>query len=146
MGTTIDLKNIPVSYSKDFNYPYWKGEYPNHERVDANIEWLEEVVIDEPSITMRFSYPLSGDVFFDFDAPEEGFTRRELINAIRLAYHYIYEEETRTSSVEEMNMEPLANRNETNGSYGVCCHGIGDLVIDSVVNEGGIQYHPIILS
>ncbi len=123
METMIELKNIPVSYSKEFNYPIWEGEYPKCKEVEAKQEWLEEVVVDDPSITMRFSYPLSRDVFFDFDAPEDGFTRRELIDAIRLGYHHIYDSK----------------------SSEVCCHGIGDLVIDSIVCECGIQYHPIIL-
>lgn len=95
----------------------------------------DQFVISDTSIKIKFSYPLNGDYHFDFHS-DVGFTRRALVEAIVKTYVRIYAEEEKT--IRDTPVIPLdqrrviANRNATDGKYGIWGHDIGDLVIEGI--------------
>jgi len=55
--------------------------------------------------------------------------------AISKKYHEIYDEEERTAATKTIPMaqrKTLANRNETDGKYGIWGHDLSDLMLDTI--------------
>jgi len=112
------------------------GKYLDEPKLRTDLP-KDEIVIEEDEIDVVFSYPLSSDFTFTFSA-EGGFTREEISNMIMKKYADIYQEEEDTSNIEAGNHEKFVlNRNQTDGKYGIWGHGIGDLMLHSMMKENG---------
>src|SRR5439155_1372590 len=102
----------------------------------------DEIVILDNRIKIAFSYPLNDEFFFDFYS-DGGFKRKQLVELIAQTYKKIYQEEDETIKEQkvipvETRMEKggLLNRNQSDGTYGIWGHDIGDLWLE------GIEYDP----
>ncbi|TXD81899.1 hypothetical protein ESY86_18335 [Subsaximicrobium wynnwilliamsii] len=102
----------------------------------VNLHDRDEIVISENKVVFVIEYPLTKPAEINIDAKTNlGFTRAELVSAVSAAYHRIYKEELETSIIKTIPVEEregTVNRNETNGSYGIWGHDIGDLVLVAV--------------
>jgi hypothetical protein len=64
------------------------------------------VVIPDTHFSMRLTYPLSHPIDVTIQSPtSHGFTLSELIYSIKILYHYIYQEEERTSTPRSYNLK-----------------------------------------
>jgi hypothetical protein len=86
----------------------------------------EEEVISDSSFTVSLYYPFSF-IFDIFISSSEGFTLKELINAIKVLYKFIYDEEERTATPQTFSLKKVCSscgiknlsdyvENETNNS------------------------------
>jgi hypothetical protein len=130
--STIYIKvTVADSISKDGYLPYIGMEYPEKEipfLLDKN-----EKVIDENKVTLIIDYPLNHPYKGELRS-NNGFTRLSLIKEISQIYHQIYIEEETTATVKTLPMSKrkIYNRNETNGTYGIWGHDLGDLVLSDI--------------
>lgn len=105
------------------------------EEYSAQLLHKDEVVINEPKITVIIDYPLTNEYTFDLES-KSGFTRWQLLKAISDNYYKLYAEEEKSATVKTI---PIAerttmyNRNRTNGKYGIWGHDIADLVLDEIL-------------
>jgi hypothetical protein len=98
--------------------------------VDAN-----ETVLQFAKATLVIDYPLTKPATFEVTSTGKGFTRKQLILLISEKYHQIYKDEEKTSATTVTPVDKrqgVVNRNNTVGKYGICCHDLGDLVLDSI--------------
>ena len=102
----------------------------------ANMVDAEQLVIPRASIRVVVDYPLAKEHVFTLTSEDStGFRRGELALKISLLYQRIYAEEER-SSAEPAGLVPgLFNRTCTEGTYGICGHGLGDLLLTEVVHK-----------
>lgn len=91
------------------------------------------VMIYENTVTILIDYPLNNPYTFTLTS-EDGFTRGLLLQEISKHYTYVYTEEERTATVKTLPMEQreMINRNETNGTYGIWGHDLGDLFLAGI--------------
>ncbi|EJD40554.1 hypothetical protein AURDEDRAFT_115832 [Auricularia subglabra TFB-10046 SS5] len=96
-----------------------------------------ETVIPKASLTLRIDYPLEVPVDLQVvcQNPEQGFTRRELAQAVIDAYHAIYKREAETGSAPAEHLPGLQNRKTTDGEYGISAHDLEDLMLVRVVRN-----------
>ena len=95
----------------------------------------DEIVIPYQKVALMIDYPLARPVFFELSSPSKGFTRKQIVLAISKKYHEIYDEEERTAATKTIPMaqrKTLANRNETDGKYGIWGHDLSDLMLDTI--------------
>lgn len=121
---------------KDFEdgiVPWISIESPESEidrLIDANT-----IVIPYSEVTLVIDYPLNNPASFVLKSTEKGFTKKQLILDISKKYHEIYKTEEKTAKTKTVPLEKregLINRNETDGTYGVWGHDIGDLDLSSI--------------
>jgi hypothetical protein len=102
-----------------------------------------EMVLPYNSVTLVIDYPLEHRAFFEITTTQQGFSRKELIEAISKRYHEVYEEESKTQTAPTESSPTVMNRGRSNGKYGIWGHSISDLVLDSVSiyknNQGKIS-------
>ncbi len=102
----------------------------------ANLIDADVIVIPYEKVKLRIDYPIAKPVFFDLSGDEKGFTRKQIILAISKKYHQMYDEEEKTAKIKTIPMKDrktLANRNQTDGKYGVWGHDLSDLDLDSII-------------
>lgn len=90
----------------------------------------DEIIVSAGKITVVIDYPLSKAVEFDMTAHGAGITPRQLVTEISKRYHQIYLEEEQTSKIKSTPVNErklVANRNETDGKYGIYGHDLSDL-------------------
>jgi len=68
----------------------------------------DEEVISDNSFTVSLYYPFSS-IFEIFITSSEGFTLKELINAIKVLYKYIYDEEERTATPQTFSLKKVCS-------------------------------------
>jgi hypothetical protein len=109
------------------------GESISLESPDKDLGKVDDkkIVLDKP-ITVLVEYPVSGSWEFPLAPPKGGWTQASLARSIADLYHHIYEEEARTSKVAAGHVPGLMNRDETNGTFGVWGHDLGDLVLEGI--------------
>jgi hypothetical protein len=98
--------------------------------IDANV-----IVIPYENVKLRIDYPIAKPVFFSLSGSERGFTRKQIILAISKKYHQMYDEEEITAKIKTIPMKDrkiLANRNRTDGKYGIWGHDLSDLDLSSI--------------
>jgi hypothetical protein len=98
--------------------------------VDADV-----VVIPYQKVKLRIDYPVAKPVFFLLSGAEKGFTRKQIILAISKTYHEMYDEEEKIAKIKTVPLKDrktLANRNETDGKYGIWGHDLSDLELNSI--------------
>ncbi len=99
----------------------------------AALDRPEDVVIPFEHAILVIDYPLSKPATVEISAPlTQGFTRAALVRAIIDEYDNIYEAEegtAQTKTVPRDERNGLANRNRTDGAYGIYGHDLEDLVL-----------------
>ena len=98
----------------------------------------EEVVIERDCVSVIFSYPLRDSHEFELKAQDGEITREMLVDFICETYKKIYQDEAASlvkpaSTIDErMERGGLLNREETDGTYGIWGHDIGDLFLEGM--------------
>jgi len=95
----------------------------------------DEMVIPYQKVVLIIDYPVAKPVFFELTSQSKGFTRKQIIFEISKKYHELYEEEEKTAKIKTIPMgqrKTLANRNETDGKYGIWGHDLSDLDLSSI--------------
>jgi hypothetical protein len=92
------------------------------------------VVLRANRATLVIDYPLRRPARFEIlpDGPDGAFTVRGLVRAVADRYAEVYAEEAKTASKPAGKMPGLANRDETDGKYGISMHELSDLVLEGV--------------
>lgn len=90
-----------------------------------------EIVLPMKKIRVKYNYPLSRTVIFEFTADGDCFTRAELIRNICEGYVKIYKEEDDAGHPGTVSKQCL-NRAQSHGPYGIWGHDISDLVLHRV--------------
>jgi hypothetical protein len=101
----------------------------------TNLIDADAIVIPYEKVKLRIDYPIAKPVFFYLSGAERGFTRKQIILAISKKYHQMYDEEEKTAKIKTIAMKDrktLANRNKTDGKYGIWGHDLSDLDLDSI--------------
>jgi hypothetical protein len=103
------------------------------DRTLALLKNPEEIVIPFEHAILVVDYPLSTPASVPITAAfPVGFTRAELIKVVCEEYANIYEAEEATASTKTVPPEErgaVANRNRTDGAYGIWGHDLRDLVL-----------------
>ena len=124
-----------IDYYEDGIIPWFSIAYSEPEL--QNLIGSDDMVIMENKAILFIDYPLNNPVEIEISSEKlTGFTRKDLAKQISLSYKLIYKVEEETAEVKTIPIEErktLRNRNETNGTYGIWGHDIGDLVLSSVV-------------
>lgn len=130
---TEDEYNVPI--------PVYQGiDNCLNYNVDFDIEDPKDIVIESSTPpSFEISYPLSHTYFGTLKKNENNkYTRYEIAKAIVYAYHEIYDEEEKSTTlkVESMNERnpdcSLINRAETDGKWGIWGHDITELDLHDV--------------
>lgn len=133
--TTIEfgIKATPEEWEtfEDGVLPWISLDTPEINRlIDADV-----VVLPYKDVVVMIDYPVANPVYFSLRSETNGFSRRDLVTFISRQYHMLYEEEERTATTKTIPMEErknLANRNETNGKYGIWGHDLADLDLSDI--------------
>ena len=94
----------------------------------------DELVIRQTSIRIIIDYPLTNQYEFTLTS-DKGFTRTQLLSEISKHYYKIFDEEEESATIKTIPPDKrtlMANRNETNGKYGIWGHDIADLDLSSI--------------
>ncbi len=147
LGTLISKVRFDVTTNnlKDYKngkIPWIRIDSPQIEI--QNLIGKDEIVVPETSLTVIIDYPLSSNYKFDIIS-KSGFTRTQLINEISKHYYQLYNEEEKTASIKTVPRKErkIYNRNQTNGTYRIWGHDIGDLVLDEIhvyKNSSGVVF------
>ncbi len=136
--TNIELGYVEMQSGKQF--PADPDEESDSELPAAKIDF-NEVVIDESSIKINYSYPFKNPRTATYEC-RTGFTRKLLIKIIRAKYHAIYNEELQLNKIlaDEMKAKGLKTgyQHGTLGEWGIYGHCIGDLVLHSMQLKNGV--------
>jgi hypothetical protein len=91
-----------------------------------------KTIVLKDDVSVIIDYPIAKPWQFPVKAPAGGFTRVSLVREIARLYRCVYDEEARSTKVPVGRAGQLMNRNETDGTFGICCHDLGDLVLDEL--------------
>ena len=107
----------------------------DHDKALSHLRNPEEIVIPFEHALLVIDYPLTTPATIELDAKlHVGFTRAELIEQVAEAYAHVYEAEEETAVTKTVPLDERgkrANRNRTDGVYGIWGHDLADLVITS---------------
>lgn len=137
LGELVETIVFQVKTDNTTDFPDGKIPWASIEKASEDIPNLidrDKVVIMENKLTLIIDYPLTFEYRVNLESPD-GFTTEELLVAINKEYFNIYEVEEKTASVKTVAPDKrvgLANRNQTNGKYGIWGHDIADLVLSEV--------------
>jgi len=140
---TFRVKRDPVDKAYPFS-PYVHLQDPDKSIV--GMEDAEQIVLPCRNIIVIADYPLRSAFSFPLkSADDAGFTRAELARQIGAIYQHIYAEEEKTTRqpiIPPDQRQGLANRNGTDGTYGIWGHDLGDLDLSAVTPElrDGVVY------
>jgi hypothetical protein len=107
-----------------------------HPEADLATVDAKTVILSGDAIVI-IDYPIARPWAFDVKPPPGGFTRAGLVREIAKLHRCIYDEEARTTNAAVGRAGKLLNRNRTDGTFAICCHDIGDLVLERLVLERG---------
>lgn len=121
----------------DINYydKFWGEEYParvvgfKDPNIVDNLIDPDKLITPSKDIKIRFDYPLSRPVVLSFSNPD-GFTRKQLFEAIYAGYKHIYDLEDDPGYI-----EGTFNRASSEGPYGIWGHYMDDLFIEGVLKK-----------
>ena len=139
---TFRVRRVPPNSDKPFS-PYVSLSDPDSSI--ARLEGADDVVLACAAIMVLVEYPLRKEFEFPASTWETGFTRGELVRAVSAIYQHIYEEEEKTTRVPIIPPEKrvgMANRNRTDGTFGIWGHDLTDLDLRAIIPErrGSIVY------
>jgi hypothetical protein len=145
--THIELGRVEMQSGKQFppdldlDDPDDKSDCDDDSELPAAKIDFDEVVIDESSIKINYSYPFKNLRTATYEC-RTGFTRNLLIKIICAKYHAIYNEELQLNKilVEEMKAKGLnaGYKHGTLGEWGIYGHSIGQLVLHSMQLKNGV--------
>ena len=127
--------NVTTDNKKDYEdgiIPWVSIENPKDDL--ANLVDLKKVVINQNRVTIIIDYPLTNEYRFDVIS-KSGFTRELLLSEISKHYYKLYEEEEKSATIKTLPQDKrtIANRNQTNGKYGIWGHDISDLDLSEIL-------------
>jgi hypothetical protein len=102
----------------------------------------QKIVLPQEAVLL-LDYPMKDTWAFSALTAQHGWTRAQLVRQVADLYRYVYAEEARTTTTLPGKVGHLENRNETNGTFGICCHDLGDLVLGGIqlsVDSSGKRY------
>lgn len=117
-----------LTLSTDWGVPSVVGYEDEDER--NQLKNPTEIIIEEESIIIEFTYPLSREVELEFNN-KGGFSRMDLWRYIYEGYKKIYDEEE-SDAGDPGNAPNLLNRAQSNGRYGIWGHYLGELYIERI--------------
>ncbi|WP_299110995.1 hypothetical protein [uncultured Winogradskyella sp.] len=124
-----------VDYYEEGIIPWFSIAYTEPEL--NNLIDKDKIVLTETKAILIIDYPLKNPVEIEITASDsKGFSRKDLALQISLSYKMIYKIEEESAEIKTIPIEErktLRNRNETNGTYGIWGHDIGDLVMPAAV-------------
>jgi hypothetical protein len=100
----------------------------------ARLTDADQVLISAPEVTVVIDYPLKKEFLFKLSSNGE-FTKGQLAQLISDQYKKIYQAEEKSATIKTIppkKRKGLANRNETNGEYGIWGHDLSDLVLSAI--------------
>ncbi len=152
---TLELKS-KIDDDRGKGYHYLTGTVSPSRRREFDvinyIEYLYDQVILKPNrkYIMIIDYPLSVPYKEEISTGKNGMKISEVIDLGVKAYHKIYNEERKSSSLKEESIQKrtkgkslLINRAETNGRYGIWGHDLSDLAIVGVSVVGNKIYFSV---
>jgi len=89
-------------------------------------------VIEDEKIKIRFTYPLSVKVLFEYEN-KGGFTRMELFKCIYEGYKKIYDEEESAAPDPGSISAKVLNRAKSMGKYGIWGHYLSGLYLERII-------------
>jgi hypothetical protein len=117
-------------------YPTWMDE-DNEEYAETSMN-PEEDILPAGKYTLKITYPLSNPYIQTIDS-EVPIKRKSLVKLIAVAYRYIYIVEKQSSEVAPALIPGMLNRIQTNGTFGIWGHSLGDLMLHTVyVDEDNV--------
>jgi hypothetical protein len=117
-------------------YPTWMDE-DNEEYAETSMN-PEEDILPAGKYTLKITYPLSNPYIQMIDS-EVPIKRKSLVELIAVAYRYIYIVEKQSSEVAPALIPGMLNRIQTNGTFGIWGHSLGDLMLHTVyVDEDNV--------
>jgi hypothetical protein len=93
------------------------------------------VVITQKKITIIIDYPLTHEYRFNLSS-DTGFSKAQLVKELSKHYYQLYAEEEASATIKTIpadQRKTLANRNQTNGKYGIWGHDIADLMLADIL-------------
>lgn len=138
-GEFLQTIDFSVEASEDEREDLEDGIVPWINLVGREVEL--ERLIDPDSIALNyqkarivFDYPLNNPTTREITTSDEGFTRRQLVEAIGRFYEEIYEEEEASATTKTLPKSDrrIMNRNQTDGIYGIWGHDLDDIAISGV--------------
>lgn len=133
------VKDIPIRVKTNDLESYREGYVPaiGIESPDKELKLLidkDKTVIDAKKITVVIDYPLTNSYTFNLNS-SNGFTSGQLVKEISKNYHHVYEEEEATANIKTIpagSRKHLANRNQTDGKYGIWGHDMAQLTLTDI--------------
>jgi len=95
----------------------------------------DELVLPYKKVVLIIDYPVKKPVFFELSSSANGFSKKQIILEIYNRYHQMYDEEERTAKIKTIPTKQrklLANRNQTDGKFGIWGHDLSDLELSSI--------------
>ena len=141
LGQQLSTIPIQTKATKEERKDFEDGIIPwvnldSAERRITNLVDPDEIVIPYQKVKIMIDYPLAKPIFFELTSLTKGFTRKQLILAISKKYHQIYDEEEKTAKIKTIPLKDrkeLANRNQTDGKYGIWGHDLSDLALTGII-------------
>lgn len=105
------------------------------ENIEAAIKHLyqpDSIVLPYNQATIEIDYPLDSTYIGELRTSNKGFTQKELVREITKLYHKIYAEEEATATTKTIPRNKRvekADRNQTNGKYGIWGYDLSDLYL-----------------
>ncbi len=132
--STIKFK-VKTNNLKDFEdgfVPWANLENPD---IDLpNLDKKDEIVINSQLVKIIIDYPLTNQYEFILKSTN-GFKRGQLLLEVSKHYYLLYKEEEESATTKTVPIDKrktMANRNETNGKYGIWGHDIADLNLSEI--------------
>lgn len=100
----------------------------------AKLADTDTLLIAAPEIFVAIDYPLKKEFLFRLHS-NNGFTKKKLVQLISDQYHWIYQAEEKSATIKTIPPDKrigLANRNVTNGDFGIWGHDLSDLVLSGI--------------
>ena len=146
LGGLVTTISFEVKTTDFKDYPDGLIPFASIEKASTEIPLLvngDKAVIHDTAINIIIDYPLTNPYTFHLSSAT-GFTPAMLLKAISKHYYLLYAEEENTASIKTLPMSKrkIANRNQTNGKYGVWGHDISDLMLDEALvyrNDKGVM-------
>lgn len=118
--------------------PKFRSEIMSGPRMRSNIGAMGRIKIQKsPTITFTIDYPLTKPKRVTITHEDgSGWTTGELVDAIRVEYKKIYEEELGVIGKHPGYIGHSMNRKRSNGPYGIWGHDMTDLQLEGITQIG----------
>ena len=139
LGDLVSAIHFQVSASAEDADYFPDGVVPwisIEERVGVRDRLLDgqEIVLQTRTAKVLIDYPLDNPTSLSLVSDSASFSRWQLIDEIGKKYEEIYLEEESSAETKTLPMSErrIMNRNQTDGTYGIWGHDLGDLAISLI--------------